>query len=131
MPQVWNTTGVFINYKFQALLPSAATVEANAAPKTCQFRGTIPGSFKFKNCNVSLEEVASRYTNVTYNGQHVPIEFVNCLVSYNGGGLPDAPMHFLNSVLTFHVDTVPPRNAISAMRQLAEADTVSDFTIKG
>jgi hypothetical protein len=131
LPQVWKTTGVFINYKFQALLPSAVEVEANAAAKTCKFSATIPGTIKFENCNVNLEEVAAHYINVRSNGQHVPIEFVSCLVRYNGGGLPDTPMHFINSILTFNVNIVPPRNAISAMRQLAQADTVSDFTIKG
>lgn len=131
MPQVWATTGAFINYKFQALLATAVQVSASAAGKTCNLHVNLPGAIKYENCEVSLEDVASHFSNDTVNGEHVPIQFINCVVHYNGGGLPDAPMEFQNSILTFHVTVVPPRDAIDAMRQLAQAETFDRFKIKG
>jgi hypothetical protein len=131
LPQVWQTTGVFINYKFQALLPSATAINEESAGKPCNEKFQVPGSIRFENCEINLEKVAADIHNVTSNGQHIPIRFANCVVHYSGGALPDAPMEFENSILTFHVEVVPPRNAINAMRQLAQANTLDHINIQG
>ncbi len=64
------------------------------------------------------------------NNEHVPIEFVDCIVHYSGGALPDAPMEFEHSIIEFHVNIVPPQRAMDAMRQIAEADALDRITIK-
>jgi hypothetical protein len=131
LPQVWATTGIFINYKFQALLPSAAEIAAKSGGKVCGTQVKIPGTIRFENCELNLEDVAARFINVKENGQHVPIQFINCVVRYSGGALPDAPMEFQNSVLTFRITVVPSRKAINAMRQFAQTETVDRITIQG
>ena len=131
LPQVWKTPGVFINYKFQALLPSADKISRDAAGKTCHEHIIIPGTIGFENCEMNLEEVASRFSDNRVNGQLVPIKFVNCIVRYSGGALPDEPLEFQKSIMIFNITTVPPRKAIAAMRQLAQADTVYAFKIEG
>ena len=131
MPQVWQTTGVFINYKFQVLLPSADEINKSAAGKNCRQQVKIPGSFRFEHCEINLEDIAFNISNVTANGQHVPFQFINCIVHYSGGPLPDAPMEFSNSILILHITVVPPKSAIEVMRQLAQADTLNHITLQG
>lgn len=131
LPQVWATTGAFINYKFQALLPSATEISASVSSATCKRSGTMPGNFQFENCDISLEDVASQISGNKVNGQLVPIRFVHCILRYSGGNLPDEPLEIQNSLLIIQVTVVPPRKAIDAMRQLAQASVVEHITLNG
>jgi hypothetical protein len=124
LPQVWSTTGAFIGYKFQALLPTAVKVREQAGNKTCKQSGIIPGSFRFENCEVSLEGLADQFQRDTQNGRLVPIELVNCIVRYSGGALPDAPIIFSNTLFIFEITVVPPRNAERLMRELAQTESI-------
>lgn len=130
MPQVWQTTGVFINYKFQVLLPSVSERTA-AVGKNCHQEASLPGAFHFEGCEVSLEDLASKYSHNTDNGKPVPFQFINCIVHYSGGALPDGPMEFSNSILVFQITAVPPRNATKAMQQLEQADVLDHITLQG
>ena len=128
LPQVWNTTGAFIGYKFQALLPAAGKIREQVGGTACKAAGQLPGSWRFENCEVSLEDLARRFHRDTQNNQPIPFELINCIVRYSGGSLPDAPIIFRNSLFIFDVTVVPPRNAERLMNELAQTDQIEQVS---
>ncbi len=128
LPQVWNTTGAFIGYKFQALLPTAAKVREQVGGTACTTAIQLPGSLRFENCEVSLEDLARRFHRNTQNNHPAPFELVNCIVRYSGGALPDAPITFRNSLFIFEITAVPPRNAERLMNELARTDHIEQVS---
>jgi hypothetical protein len=48
--------------------------------------------------------------------------FVNCIIRYKGGAIRLKHMQFINCLFQFEVTTVPPKEAITAMIQLAASD---------
>ncbi|MGA9061158.1 MAG: hypothetical protein WB341_05765 [Terracidiphilus sp.] len=122
--EVWHTTGMFINYKSQVLLPAGAEIIiAKASGEPCSTRSTIPQGITFKDCEISLEDVARRFSGNTYNGLPISFQFINCVVDYHGGPLPDGPMEFSDSVFHFYVTVVPSPRGAEAMRSLAQAES--------
>lgn len=120
LPQVWQTTGTFISYKSDALLPSSSktAVTAKGIPCTAEMGGI---GFVFSNCEVNLEDLAKHVYRNTVNGSAPPFTFVNCIVHYGGGHIPAKHLTFVNCVLRFEVPTVPPPEGIATMRQLTSA----------
>jgi hypothetical protein len=118
-PAVWQTTGGFINYKANFLVPSAPAIQAKATGVPCQ-RSLGGEGEVFRNCEINLESVDIHTVNVIINGR--PVAFINCLVHYHGGQLQTkGPIIFQNSVLRFDVSSVPPPAGINVMKQLTLA----------
>ena len=134
LPQTWQTTSNFINYKFDNVVPVASKINADSSGRSCSasIRSSGErGEMKIMNCQITLEEVASQYYRNTVGGKTIPITFVNCIVGYSGGAMPDAPITFENSLFRFRVISLPSPKATTMMRQLAETDKVENVTIQG
>ncbi|HEY1161007.1 MAG TPA: hypothetical protein VGE83_10275 [Terracidiphilus sp.] len=133
LPQVWQTTSLFINYKSEALLPESQKVFAKASGMNCRGGGpvTMGREATFNGCEVSLEYLAKNFAGNTSNGAPVPFVFVNCIVDYAGGKVPDAPMVFRNSIFRFNVSVAPPSRGVQTMRLLTASLDVTQIQIPG
>jgi hypothetical protein len=132
LPQVWETTGVFINYKSEVFLSPDSNTAQIASGKQCKLSMDIPSKpITYRNCEISLEDAAHEFINVRVNGQHVPMVFVNCIVHYHGGDLPDTRVLFYGSIFRFDVLIVPSQNGRQAMRELAGARSFNGLAING
>jgi len=131
MPQVWATTGAFINYKSEALLKNASQISETASPRPCTRAIGFQdgGGMTFTGCIISLEAAAGMMINVTFNGKPGRFIFKNCVVEYSGGALPDGPIIFENSVFRFSVNIVPTRRGTQTMLSIAKADNLNMITI--
>lgn len=119
LAQVWETTGVFINYKSKEL-PSSATLGITKGSH-CEMTVGRDGAV-FSNCEVTLEDLAQRMHNITINGSPAPFRFINCIIYYSGGPIPAKTLTFVNSIFRFSVPVVPSREGMIAMEQLTTAD---------
>jgi hypothetical protein len=128
LPQVWNTTGAFIGYKSQALLPTAARIRDQVGESGCKAGGKLPGTWRFENCEVSLEDLARRFQRDKQGNRPIPFELINRVVHYSGGALPDAPIVFRNSLFIFEIKVVPPGNAERLMNVLAQTDHIEQVS---
>lgn len=126
LPQVWQTTGTFIQYKSEALVPEATRILQVAQNKTCKVE--LGARVLFSNCQLSLEEVASHYQNNIYNGHQAPFVFVKCIVIYTGGNLPYGSLIFRDCLFRFDIQKVPSPYGQSIMMLLASS-TGADITI--
>lgn len=130
LPQSWETTGVFVGYKSQALIQDSLRIEQAAAAQSCSLKFGAPtgGTVLFTHCHISLEDVAKNYTNMFFNGHPAPFQFVNCLISYSGGAVPSVPMIFRDCVFQIQVQRVPPLTGQQALLALASALS-PEFTV--
>jgi hypothetical protein len=124
LPEVWQATGEFINYKSVSLVSSAAQI---AEKKPCGF-GAGP-YITYRNCEISLEKVAQTMGGNSTNGGPTPYLFINCVVDYSGGAIPDGPMTFVGSEFRFHVSTTPSLHAQETMRLIAASDSFDQISI--
>ncbi|HTU50065.1 MAG TPA: hypothetical protein VMF56_05685 [Acidobacteriaceae bacterium] len=126
LPQVWQTTGTFIQYKSEVIVPDAAHISQVAQNQTCSMK--VRTTILFSNCQISLEEVARNYQNLAINGHPATYQFVNCIVIYNGGELPGGPIIFQDCLFRFDVQKVPSPHGQSIMMLLASSPG-ADITI--
>lgn len=129
VPQVWQATSDFINYKSDALIVNADGIYARAAGKQCGMIVRLPGTVDFHDCEASLEDIASHISGMRSNGQLSPFVFTNCVVHYHGGILPDSPLIFRNSVFVFDVPTIPPPSGEHLMQEIAQAPSFNNVRI--
>jgi hypothetical protein len=124
LPQVWETTGVFINYKSEALLPASLKPASMAYGMDCGNGGMNikNGVATFTNCEVSLDHLI--------NGA-ISINFIHCIVHYHGGPISPAPMTFYGSIFRFDVIGLPPPRGIHVLRELAATESIGNVTISG
>lgn len=126
LPQVWQATGAFINYKSDVLLPASSTTLTSAKNVRCEQKLTQAG-WVFSNCETTLEELAQAIQGTVVNGLPAPFTFLHCIVHYKGGAIPAKRMIFLDCVFRFQVLAVPPPEGMVAMTQLT---TVGEGQIK-
>ena len=120
LPEVWQATGQFINYKSVALLPQSAEKAVNSARSmSCDRITTGPEAIVLTGCTLDLENAVD---------SKAPVIFINCFVRYRGGLIKSKHMEFHNCVFQFDVLNVPPQAAMLAMMQLT-TENVADVKI--
>ncbi len=117
LPQVWQTTGAFINYKSEVLPATAGFTKDLPCEMTMAGHG-----FVFSNCEMKLEDLAEHIQGVTVNGSPATFTFINCIIRYNGGAIPAKTLTFVNCIFHFSVPVVPSREGMIAMQSLTTAD---------
>jgi hypothetical protein len=120
LPEVWQTTGVFITYKSEARLPVSQNTPFLTRGIGCNSQAGGAG-WIFSNCEVTLEDIAERITGSTVNGSPAPFTFIHCIVHYSGGRIPAKQLTFVDCNFSFEVLIVPPREGMAVMRQLTAA----------
>jgi hypothetical protein len=134
LPETWQATSAFINYKSDASLPDNAQAYA-ASQQSCQSRveNNLAGVV-YSNCDVNLEEAESKFHN-NIAGNSVtsvtsPIVFFNCIVRYRGGQLFQGQSVVLQrSLLRLEISLLPSVPAIVVMKTLMTAD-LNQNTVK-
>lgn len=118
VPAVWQTTAEFINYKYEALIPDSHQIRNLALNVNCTHRGELEflnGVATFKNCELTLD-------NHLVGGAR-EIRFINCIIRYSGGPVPESAMSFERCLFQFNVPIVPPRRGQKTMQILADSAT--------
>ncbi len=122
LPQVWQTTSTFINYKSDSLLPDSSRVILLAKVGCTLGIGNITFTVRMQNCEVELDDLVE--TRLP-DGSYPNYLLINCVVRYKGGTIHAKGIVFQNCVFRFQTPTVPSREGMLAMRQLT---TVQDET---
>jgi hypothetical protein len=125
MPQVWETTGVFINYKSGYLLQVNHELSLQSPLLDCRNGGGMVlngGVMTVTHCELSLEHGVSVSPSTI-------LVFVDCIVHYSGGEMPKSMMVFRNSIFRFDVPVVPPPRGAQTMRLIAESETPELITV--
>jgi hypothetical protein len=115
LPQVWKATADFINYKFDSAIPESQEMSRKVF-MDCSHGGSttiLNGEIQFTNCELDLTRAVG--------GSVRQITFINCIIHYDGGPVPAAPMIFDRCLFRFNVPVVPPPRGIRTMQILAEA----------
>ena len=121
LPQVWQATGAFINYRSG---PLSTQPSGTRCKENLETAGWV-----FSNCEVALEELAEHIQNNMVNGAPAPFTFINCTVHYRGGAIPAKRLTFVNCVFRFEVPAIPTPAGIVAMSQLTTADSEKPIEI--
>jgi len=117
MPEVWRTTGDFINYKFAAYLEDSVKDEIKGAYSlSCKDISSGRAGVVFNQCNLDLEGIATGASSAT---------FYKCVVRYRGGPVRIKEMHFLDCVFDVNLTEVPTTDGKIVMKQLARAQDTS------
>jgi len=119
LPQVWKTTGDFINYKYEAYLQDHVKADIQGAYSlSCESIANTRVGYVFNHCNVDLEAIAGdRFI------------FYKCVLRYRGGAISIKHMDFVDCVFDVNVNAVPPIQGTRMMRQLAEANDTSKVSV--
>jgi hypothetical protein len=122
LPQVWQSTGAFINYKSVALTTAFASTGCTEALRD--------SGWVLSNCEVHLEDLIEGTGSGVVNGVPVSFVFINCIVRYKGGPLRGPRrLTFINCDFRFNITTIPPREGMRALRQLTMASTDSPIEL--
>jgi hypothetical protein len=128
LPEVWQTTGVFITYKSEARLPLSLNTPFLNSWAACKVQAGGIG-WVFSNCEVTLEDIAERIKGSTLNGSPAPFTFIHCMVHYSGGRIPAKQLTFADCNFSFQVPVVPPREGMAVMRQLTIAPDQNNIVL--
>jgi len=126
LPQVWQATAALITYKSGSSATSRPLGIARGSACTTKLGGS---GFLLTNCDVTLEDLARRFSGNTLDGAPIAFTFIDCNIRYGGGAIPAKQMAFFNSRLNFLVPSVPARSGMLAMEQLTTADLSKPVTI--
>jgi hypothetical protein len=134
-PQVWDASAAFISYRSRTTESAKALIERAADKKNCSYSWGKPSPSEevFKNCEVSLEEVANNFKDVKIGTipslppktSLMPRVFYDSVIHYHGGELPDGPMYFYNCVFLFDVQDVPANRGTQTLEALTNLGNLS------
>lgn len=123
LPETWQATTAFVNYKSTATLPT--TVEAalhRAAQLDCSGNGrmtTSGGTVIISGCALDLEHAVKADK----------VLFVDSVIRYHGGQIPVTHATFRNCVFEFDISGEPSAAAKTLLSQLTSA-TTSQFEVR-
>ena len=130
VPQVWQATSAFINYKSDISLSSNAPAFKSAGKDCSLSIAPSAGGVIFKNCEDSLEDAERRAGNTRWtDGRLMDIVFINCIVHYEGGLLQPRSIVFLKSLLRFDVSHPSSESTAMALEKITSVDP-QDESIK-
>jgi|GEM_PF-3897290 len=134
-PQVWDASAAFISYRSRTTESAKVLIERAADKKNCSYSWgkPSPSAEVFKNCEVSLEEVANNVKDVKIGTipslppktSPMPRVFYDSVIHYHGGELPDGPMYFYNCVFLFDVQDVPANRGTQTLEALTNLGNLS------
>ena len=127
LPQLWQATSAFINYKSAALNPNSSKIAGIAKGVPCHLGINFQASFT--NCEFNLEDVTNNFKGNAMNGRPIPFVFEHCIIHYHGGVIPPARLIFDDCLLRFDVQAIPPSSGMIAMERLTLLDTRGNFEI--
>jgi hypothetical protein len=124
LPQVWQATSAFINYRSEITFPNTLRLLEFAKPSNCKasFGQAQDGVFTvtFTFCDLAIDGSPQ---NASY------ARFVNSIVHYSGGPIWAQKVILQNCILRFEVPSVPSREGVLAMRQLTTAADDANVTL--
>lgn len=129
LPQVWETSAQFIDYKSEAFLAKPVAMlrsEIEADRCTQSFGGQ---GASYNHCEISLEELAGKVYRNQVNGQVSPFIFSDSIIHYSGGNLPDGPMIFTHCLFVFEVKIVPPKRGMNVIEALVQTESDNPLRI--
>src|ERR1700733_15397006 len=98
VPEVWQATSAFINYKAEAMLPASSSVAVTAKGINCSSKLEAQIGLVVNGCEIDLEDLSQHFTNNTVNGVPAPFVFIDCIVHYSGGSISAKRLIFKNCI---------------------------------
>jgi hypothetical protein len=139
VPQVWEASAAFISYRSRTTESAKTLIDRAADKKNCSYSWgkPSPSAEVFKNCEVSLEEVAGHFKDVKISTvpaspqktSPMPHIFYDSVIHYHGGDLPDGPMYFYNCIFLFDVQDVPSGRGAQTLEALTNIDNLNTVHI--
>jgi hypothetical protein len=143
LPQVWTTTGVFINYKSESLLADYNIILEHAKGKSCDDakvevkedgrfkKGSAHFTTNISDCETSLERMALGLPTMSVDGKLQPMIFINAIIHYQGGAIPTRELQFHNCIFQFDVPVVPPSLGQRMLQALISAPNQDSIDLNG
>jgi len=89
------------------------------------------GGMIFRNGEATIHDCRINLSRAVGGEGLRGITFINTVVDYDGGSVPNAPMFFYNCSFQFNVPVVPPPRGAQTMRLLAGSPSMQSIQIPG